>query len=160
MNPEPRMNYQAAAPKPVQALIAFARAATTMGPRMIDLVMLRISQINGCAFCVDMHAAALTRMGTDQRKLHNLASWREAHRLFSDRERAALAWAEAMNAIPQRVPTDDEFSALRAHFTNQEITELSCAVTAIRAFNMLNVSFRMPVPERPFIPPEHPAHDK
>jgi AhpD family alkylhydroperoxidase len=155
------MNYQAAAPKAVQALIAFARSASpTMDPRLVDLVMLRISQINGCAFCVDMHAAALTRLGIDQRKLHNLAGWREAYRLFNDRERAALAWAEAMNAIPQRAPTDDEFSALRAHFTNQEMTELSCAVTVIRAFNMLNVSFRTPVPEQPFIVPEPVAHDQ
>ncbi len=152
MTHEPRMNYYAAAPASVQSLVAFsAAAAPSLDLRLLELTRLRISQINGCAFCIDMHAAALTRLGVDVRHLHAVAGWRDAPRFFSERERAALAWAESVNAIPQRVPSDAEFRDLREHFQEPEITELSCAVAAIRAFNMLNVSFQTPLPDQPFV---------
>src|SRR4051812_44106033 len=109
MSSEPRLNYAAAAPKSMQALLAFSKAAApSLDLRLRELVNLRMSQINGCAFCMDMHAAALTQDGTDPRHLHALAGWREAHGFYSARERAALAWAEAVNAIPQRSPSDTE----------------------------------------------------
>ena len=151
MNPEPRMNYQAAAPKSTKALAAFSMAAApSIDARLRELVNLRVSQINGCAFCMDMHAAALTKQGVDPRHLHTVAGWREAHRFFSPRERAALAWSEAVNAVPNRTPSDGEFRDMREQFSESEIAELTYAITAIRAWNMLNASFHMPVPETPY----------
>lgn len=155
MNHEPRLNYAAAAPASFQALLAFARgAAPRLDPRLRELINFRISQINGCAFCMDMHSAALERMGVQQRVLNVVAGWREAHKLFSEPERAALAWAEAVNAIPQRVASDEEFEAVRAHFSEAQVAEITFVVGAIRAFNMLNASFRTPVPDRPYVAAE------
>lgn len=152
MSHEPRLNYQAAATKTIQALVAFSKVSgSDLEPRLTELVRLRVSQINGCAFCLDMHAADLLRQGVDPRHLHTVAGWREAHRFFSPRERVALAWAEAVNAIPQRTPSDAEFAALRDHFKDSEIAALTFVVCAIRAFNMLNVSFCSPVPEKPYV---------
>ena len=154
MSHEPRLN-PSAAPKSLQALLAFSRnAAPSIEPRLRELINLRVSQINGCAFCMDMHAAALGRSGVEQRVLNVVAGWREAPRFFSARERAALAWAEAVNAVPQRSPSDEEFQAMREQFRDAEIAEITFAVGAIRAFNMLNVSFRNPVPETPYVAAE------
>jgi AhpD family alkylhydroperoxidase len=152
MSKEPRLNYQAAATHTIQALIALSKASdSTLEPRLTELVRLRVSQINRCAFCLDMHSAALLRQGVDPRHLHTVAGWREADRFFSARERSALAWAEAVNAIPQRTPSDGEFAALREHFKDGEIAALTFVICSIRAFNMLNVSFCSPVPEKPYV---------
>jgi AhpD family alkylhydroperoxidase len=152
MSQQPRLAYQALAPKSTQALVAFARAAApNLDRRLHELVNLRVSQINGCAFCMDMHAAALLKMDVDQRALNVLAGWREAHRFFTDRERAALAWAEAVNAVPHRTPSDAEFEEARRHLRDDELAELTFAVGAIRAWNMLNASFHMPVPAKPYV---------
>jgi AhpD family alkylhydroperoxidase len=151
MSNEPRFDYHRLAPKSSQALVAFSRAAAPdIEPRIRELLNLRVSQINGCAFCMDMHAAALAKMGVDQRVLNCVAGWREAHRLFSARDKAALLWAEAVNALPQRVPSDDELAAVRAEFKDEEISQLTFAVGAIRAWNMLNASSHMPVPPLPY----------
>jgi AhpD family alkylhydroperoxidase len=155
MSHDARLDYRAAAPASMQALLAFAKgAAPSLDLRLRELVNLRVSQVNGCAFCMDMHAAALVRMGVEARVLHVVAGWREAQRLFSPRERAALAWAEAVNAVPQRSPSDEEFRALREQFKDAEIAELTFAVCAIRSFNMLNASFRTPVPPTPYVAAE------
>lgn len=151
MSHAPRLNYYTAAPKSAQALVTFSRtAAPSLEPRLRELVNLRVSQINGCAFCLDMHAHALAKMGVDARTLATVAGWREARRFFSPRECAALAWAESVNAVPQRTPSDAEWSELREHFKDGEIAELTFAVGAIRAWNMLNASFRTEVPEQPY----------
>lgn len=151
MHHSPRLNYQAAAPRATQALVAFSRsAAPSIDPRLRELVNLRISQINACAFCIDMHAAALLKMGLDPRHLHLLAGWREAPRSFSERDRAALAWAEAVNAVPHASPGDAVFEQARQHLSDVELAELTFAIGAIRAWNMLNASFHMPVPEQPY----------
>jgi AhpD family alkylhydroperoxidase len=148
---QPRLAYQSAAAKSTQALVAFSMAAApSLDLRLRELVNLRVSQINGCAFCMDMHAAALIKHGVDPRHLHTVAGWREAQRFFSARERAALAWAEAVNAVPHRTPSDDEFRDMRENFKDSEIAELTFAIGAIRAWNMLNASFHMPVPEKPY----------
>jgi AhpD family alkylhydroperoxidase len=152
MSHEPRLNYYAAAPKSAQALVTFsAAAAPSLEPRLRELVNLRVSQINGCAFCMDMHAHALSRQGVDARALNTMAGWREARRFFSPRECAALAWAESVNAVPHRSPSDAEFSELREHFKDPEIAELTFAIGAIRAWNMINASFHTPVPEAPYV---------
>ena len=148
---KPRLAYQAIAPQSTNALVAFSRAAApSLDRRLHELVNLRVSQVNGCAFCMDMHAAALLKMDVNPRHLHVLAGWREAHRFFDERDRAALAWAEQVNAVPHQAPSDEAFEEMRRHFRDQEIAELTFAVGAIRAWNMLNASFHMQVPERPY----------
>jgi AhpD family alkylhydroperoxidase len=152
MDSQPRLAYHSLAPRATQALTAFSRAAApTLGQRLHELVNLRISQINGCAFCMDMHAAALLKLDVDPRALHLLAGWREAHRFFSEKDRAALAWAEIANALPHRVASQEEFEAARRHLSDAELAELTFAVGAIRAWNMLNANFHMPVPPQPYL---------
>lgn len=146
-----RLDYHALAPKTARALGQFSFAAgSALDKRLKELVNLRISQVNGCAFCIDMHWAQLLKLGVEPRRVNAVAGWREAHRFFDDKERAALGWAEAVNAIPQRTPTDAEFTAVQAHFADAEIAELTFSVTAIRAWNMLNASFHTQVPETPY----------
>ena len=148
----PRLDYHALAPKAANALAQLSFAAgATLDKRLKELVNLRISQINGCAFCIDMHWADLVRQGLEPRHINAVAGWREAPRFFSEGERAALNWAEAVNAVPQRTPSDADFEAIRRHFTDAQIAELTFVVGAIRAWNMLNASFHMPVPETPYV---------
>ena len=147
----PRLVYPKLAPKAFKALLDLSAAvkAGTLGVRLVDLVFLRVSQVNGCAFCIDMHWADLVRHDADPRHLNALAGWREAP-FFSARERAALAWAELVTAIPQREPDDGAYAALREQLDDAEIADLTFAVGAINAWNRLNVAFRNPVPDQPY----------
>jgi len=147
-----RLDYQALAPKSVKALVQFTFAAgSSLDKRLKELVNLRVSQINGCALCMDMHWAELVKQGVEPRHLNALPGWREARRFFTERECAALNWAEAINASPHSVPQDADFEQVRRHFADAEIAELSFSVAAIRAWNMLNASFRTAVPEKPYV---------
>lgn len=143
-----RLPYYQLAPKAFQAMLNFSGALRKdlLGPRLVDLVLLRVSQINGCGYCIDMHWRDLIKLDADPRHLNAVAGWREAP-FFSDRERAALRWAEAVSAIPQRDPSDEDFAELKKHFTDQEIAELGFVIANITAWNLLNVSFRNPMPE-------------
>ena len=149
MNHEPRLDYHALASKSARALSQFSFAAGGPDKRLKEIVNLRISQINGCAFCIDMHWADLLKQGMEPRHVNAVAGWREAKRFFGEREQAALNWAEAVNAIPHRTPSDEDFAWMKQHFSDAEIAELTFAIGAIRAWNMLNASFRTPVPELP-----------
>ncbi|HEY9068511.1 MAG TPA: carboxymuconolactone decarboxylase family protein [Burkholderiaceae bacterium] len=151
MSHQARINYQELAPKPFKALFALSQSthSSTLGKRLIDLVLLRVSQINGCAFCIDMHWADLLKQDVNPRHVNAVAGWREAP-FFSERERAALNWAEAVTAIPQRDPSDADFAQLKAHFNDTEIAELGYVIGTINVWNLLNVSFRTPVPEVPY----------
>ena len=113
---------------------------------LFHLVKLRASQMNGCAFCIDMHWADLMKQGEEPRRLNAVAGWREAP-FFDARERAALRWAELVSSIPHREPSDDDFAEVRRHFTEAEIAELGFAIVVIHAWNRLNVSSRTPVPQ-------------
>ena len=146
-----RLDYHALSPKASRALgqLSFV-AGSTLDKRLKELVNLRISQINGCAFCIDMHWADLLKQGVEPRRVNAVAGWREAHIFFDEKERAALNWAEAVNAIPQRTPSDADFEAVKQHFTDAEISDLTFSVTAIRAWNMLNASFHVQMPETPY----------
>ena len=148
----PRLNYHALAPQSAKALAQLSMTAgCTLDKRLKELVNLRISQINGCAFCIDMHWADLVKQGLEPRHLNALAGWREAQRFFDEKHRAALRWAEAVNAIPHRAPSDADFEEVKRHFSDAEIAELTFSVTAIRAWNALNASFHTPVPEQPYV---------
>jgi AhpD family alkylhydroperoxidase len=148
MNLEPRIKYPELAPKPFKALLALSAAVEsgTLGRRLVDLVFLRVSQINGCAFCIDMHWSDLVKQGEDSRRLNAVAGWREAP-FFDARERAALRWAEIVTSIPHRDPSDEDFAETRKNFTEAEVAELGFAIVTINAWNRLNVSSRTPVPQ-------------
>lgn len=114
---------------------------TGLDAGLLLLVDIRVSQINGCALCLDMHVKQAKIHGEGELRLHHLAIWRESP-LFDARERAALAWAEALTTLlPQGVP-DAEYEAARSQFDDRELVNLSYAVMAINAWNRLNVAFR------------------
>ena len=147
----PRLNYFVLAPDSARAGAQFSHAAgKTLDKRLRELVNLRISQINGCAFCIDMHWADLLKQGMDPRHVNAVAGWREAGRFFTEAERAALNWAEAVNAVPQRTPSDADFETVKRHLSDAQIADLTFQVGAIRSWNMLNASFHTQVPETPF----------
>jgi AhpD family alkylhydroperoxidase len=133
-----------------QAMIALSASAreSSLGPRLVELINLRVSQINGCGLCIDMHWRDLVKQELEPRHLNAVAGWREAP-FFSAREKAALRWAEAMNAIPRSAPSDADFAELREHFSEEEIVQLGYAIAAIRGWNMLNVSLHTQIPEVP-----------
>lgn len=145
-----RINYAQLAPKAFKGLLDLSATIqkSSLGSRLVDLVLLRVSQINGCAYCIDMHWRDLMRQDIDARHLNAVVGWREAP-FFSERERAALRWAEIINDIPHSDPSDEEFARLQAHFSDAEIAELGFTIAVINAWNMLNVGFRNPVPEKP-----------
>jgi AhpD family alkylhydroperoxidase len=134
----------------LQAMIKLSGTVKTssLGPRLVELVNLRVSQINGCGVCIDMHWRDLIRQEADPRHLNAVAGWREAP-FFSERERAAFNWAEVVNAIPLKDPSDTDFALLQAHFSDNEIAELSFAIAVIKGWNVLNVSLRNQIPETP-----------
>ena len=110
---------------------------------MIELVKIRASQINGCAYCLDMHTQDARAAGESEQRIYALMAWRETP-FFTDRERAALAWTEAVTRISEGIP-DELFDETRRHFNEQEIADLTWAVVVINSWNRLAISFR-PVP--------------
>lgn len=124
----------------VQASKALERSELDLS--LIELVYLRVSQINGCAFCLEMHSKALRKQGVEQVKLDALAGWRVSQH-FSDRERVALAWAEEVTDIARTRAEDAVYEPLLAYFSAKEISELTFAISLMNAFNRLAVSMRM-----------------
>ena len=143
-----RLPYHQLAPTAFQSLVDLSTTVqkSALGSRLADLVFLRVSQINGCSYCIDLHWRDLIRQGADPRHLNAVAGWREAP-FFKERERAALRWAEIVTATPHGDASDEEFARLREHFSDEEIAQLGFAIVAINAWNLLNVSFRTAVPE-------------
>ena len=138
-----RLDYAKAAPELTRAYTAFSMAtkASGLGQTLIDLINLRASQINGCAFCVDMHSKEMKIHGERELRLYHLAVWRESP-LFNARERAALEWTEALTELaPHGVP-DAVYDAVRAQFDDKEMAALSYAVMAINGWNRLSIGFR------------------
>jgi AhpD family alkylhydroperoxidase len=124
-----------------------ALSASTLGKPLIELVFQRVSLMNGCAFCVDMHWHDLLKGGEDPQRLNSLSTWRETE-FFSEREQAALAWAESVTDLHRTHVSDEDFAALRPHFTDAEIVDLTYAITTINAWNRLAIAFRNPVARR------------
>jgi AhpD family alkylhydroperoxidase len=110
--------------------------------QLIDLVYLRISQINGCAYCIDLHSRDLLKLGVSVDKLVLLPVWREAGDIFSTRERAALAWAETVTRVAETGVPDDDYEAAAAEFSDKELVDLTYAVGLMNAFNRLGITFR------------------
>lgn len=144
-----RLPYANLAPAPYKALADASTALrlASIGIKLVDLVFLRVSQINGCAFCVDKHAFDLLARGEDVQRINNLSTWREVG-FFDARERAALAWAECLTDIGLTHASDADFAAVRAQFSEQEVAELSFAVAVMSAWNRMGVAMRQPVQRR------------
>ncbi|OLU12957.1 alkylhydroperoxidase [Pseudomonas sp. PA1(2017)] len=138
-----RLPYSQLSPDIYKGLLAAkkALAGSSLGLPLIELVYLRISQINGCAFCLEMHAKALRDGGTPQAKLDSLAGWHISGH-FSEAERAALAWAESLTDIARTHAPDEVFEPLKAHFDDVQISDLSYAISLMNAFNRLAIGMR------------------
>jgi AhpD family alkylhydroperoxidase len=139
---------QSAIPTSLRAL-SEAPVKAGLDKKLLELVKLRASQLNGCAFCLNMHNVEARQLGEDQLRLDLVAAWREAP-CFSERERAALAWTEALTLLsPDHVP-DEVYAMAKAAFSNEELVNLTAAVVAINGWNRIAVAFR-------FMPPVEPA---
>jgi AhpD family alkylhydroperoxidase len=112
-------------------------------PNLIHLIKLRVSQINGCAYCIDMHWKDLRAAGENEQRLYGLDAWEESP-YYTDRERAALRWAETVTRITEGHVPDAVYDAVRSHFNEKELTDLTLAVTTINAWNRLAIASRTP----------------
>lgn len=139
-----RLPFSTLSPAAYQGLIATgqALAQSSLGLELVELVYLRISQINGCAFCLGKHAETLREQGVSQAKLDRLAGWRISER-FDARERAALEWAETLTAVADKGAPDAVYESLRTHFTDAEISDLTFVVALMNAFNRLAVGMQL-----------------
>lgn len=142
-----RIDYTRHVPTAVKSMSAASASLHdgSIGSELVELLFLRVSQINGCAFCMDMHATALRKGGMDPRKLDTVAGWHDS-RFFDGRERAALAWAEALTRLPTAAPADALYEALREHYDDQGIAEITMAVAVINAWNRLGVGLQPQLP--------------
>ena len=140
---ETRLDYPKAAPALYQAMLGVekALAAASLPKALMHLVKLRASQINGCVFCIDMHAHDARAAGETEYKLYALSAWRES-RLFDDRERAALAWCEALTRVADTHAPDEDFRLAQSQFNERELAELSWLIAAINAWNRIAIGFR------------------
>jgi AhpD family alkylhydroperoxidase len=141
-----RLDYAGAAPEAVRFFSQagrYLRTATTLDPTLLHLVFLRASQMNGCAFCIAMHWREAKEDGIDDDRLHGLVAWREAP-WYSDRERAALAWTEAVTDVMRSHVPDDVYVQARTAFSERELVDLTLAVNTINAWNRFAIAFRTP----------------
>jgi AhpD family alkylhydroperoxidase len=139
-----RLNYQEQSPALFKKLVELNMAISTSSieQSIRDLVDIRASQLNGCAFCVDMHVKEATIHGERPLRLHHLAAWREST-LFAPRERAALAWTEILTNLPAQGVPDDVYDRVRSQLSEKELSDLTFLVMAINAWNRVNVAFRV-----------------
>jgi len=142
---EPRIDYAhfaQMAPDARKALTALGAAVDAMGvdKGLTELIKVRASQLNGCAFCVDMHVKEATLHGERALRLHHVAVWHESP-LFTPRERAALAWTEVLTKLPPHGVPQADYAAVSEHFSEQELADLSFAVVAINGWNRLAIGF-------------------
>jgi AhpD family alkylhydroperoxidase len=140
---KPRIELQRVNPKVIQPLLAIESHlhGSSLGSRLLDLVKTRASQINGCAYCLDMHTKDARADGESEQRLYALDAWRETP-FFDERERAALAWTEAVTLVAETHVPDEVYELVKPHFTDQELLDLTLAITNINAWNRLNVAFR------------------
>jgi AhpD family alkylhydroperoxidase len=141
-----RLDYNQIAPAGVKALGSVYGYVMQSGlpAELVELVFLRISQINNCAYCLDMHVRDLNKKGVKIEKLALVQAWAEAGHLFSERERVALAWAEAVTRVSETGVPDEAFQAARAVFEEKELVDLTIAISVMNAYNRLAIGFRNP----------------
>ena len=141
-------SYRELSPALFEAQLNLSKLTREAGldPKLLDLLDLRVSQLNGCAYCMDMHGTDLLKLGETPRRLAVLAAWRETD-LFDPTEQAALAWAEALTQLTLQPDMDQPFGALKDHFTEPQIVALTFAILSINGWNRLGVGFRLDLPE-------------
>jgi len=139
-----RLDYVHIAPAGVKAIggVYGYVMQSDLSPVLVDLVYLRVSQINNCAYCLDMHTRDLLKKGVKIDKLALVQAWREAGHLFDDRERAALAWAESVTLVAQTGVPDMSYEAARAVFNERELVDLTVAISLMNMYNRMAISFR------------------
>jgi AhpD family alkylhydroperoxidase len=137
------MDYASVAPDAVKAMWGLEKYVHDCGlePSLLELVKYRASQINGCAFCMDMHTKDARAHGETEQRLYTLSAWHETP-FFSDREQAALAWTEAVTNVAQSNVPDEVYERARKQFSEKELVDLTLAIVAINGWNRLSVSFR------------------
>jgi AhpD family alkylhydroperoxidase len=140
----PRINFHQISPRAVQAMLGLQKYvdSSALEHSLIELVKMRTSQINGCAYCLDMHSKDARAAGETEQRLYLLDAWREAP-FYSDRERAALEWTEAVTRVSDDHVPDDVFESVREHFSDDELVDLTMAAVAINSWNRLCISFRV-----------------
>lgn len=143
-----RFNVSKASPKGYQAMLDLGGAAkaANLSPALLELVKIRISQINGCAFCIDMHVKLARQHGISDDRLHLLPAWREAPAHFDARERAALAWGEALTVLDHGAGIDQAYQEALGHFSVEEIAGLAFAIVQINGWNRLMIAAGTPPP--------------
>jgi len=137
-----RINAYAMGNKTVDALHAVGQsvAKSSLDRSLLELLYFRVSQINGCALCLDVHSKNLRAWGETEQRLYVIPAWREVP-LFSDKERSALAWAESLTKIRNGLVTDEIFAEVRKHFSDVELIDLTMAIIAINGYNRINIAF-------------------
>ena len=150
-----RIDYASVLPTGARAMVGLQRAVDAAGlePPLLELVKMRASQVNGCAYCLDMHSKDARALGESEQRLHLLAAWREAS-CYDARERAALAWCEDLTLISNEGAPDPVYEKLEQTFSPRDIVTLTLAIVAINGWNRLAISMRAPVgayvsPHRP-----------
>lgn len=140
-----RLDARNASPRAFQALLGIQSHVDGCGIEhgLLELVKYRASQINGCAWCMDMHTKDARAAGETEQRLYLLSAWRECP-FYSDRERAALAWTEAVTQLADGDVPDDIFEMAKAQFSEQELVDLTMAIIAINGWNRINIAFRRP----------------
>lgn len=140
---EPRIDYRKIAPEAIKAISMVERYVreSDLAPSLLELVRLRASMINGCAYCVDMHTKDARARGESEQRLYAVSVWREAP-FFTARERAALAWTDAVTEVNVDHVPDEVYRAVREHFDEKQLVDLTMAVIAINSWNRLAISFR------------------
>jgi AhpD family alkylhydroperoxidase len=140
---KPRLDYRQFSPGALQAMLALETYLSGCGfdHTFIHLLKLRASQINGCAYCIDMHAIDARAAGETEQRLHALGAWRETP-FFDDRERAGLAWIEAVTLVAQTHVPDEVYDEARRHFSDKEIVDLTYLASTINAWNRIAVALR------------------
>ena len=141
---EPRIDFTRLSPEGYKAMLGLEHylSNSTVDEKLLHLVKLRVSQINGCAFCLDMHWKDLKVEGETDQRMYSLDAWRETS-YYTDRERAALAWAEAVTNISDGHAPDELFEEARQYFSEQELADLTLAVTAINGWNRISIAFQV-----------------
>jgi AhpD family alkylhydroperoxidase len=141
-----RIDYTKASPDGFKALggVYVSVQKSGLPKELVDLVYLRVSQINGCAYCIDMHSRDLLKSGIDVEKLVLVPVWHDAGKVFSTRERAALAWAETVTRVSETGDPDADYEAAAAEINDKELADLTYAIGLMNVFNRLGISFRTP----------------
>lgn len=138
-----RLNPFAAAPAQMQSWLEFGRGILESGleKSLMELVKIRASQINGCAYCLHMHTTEARKIGETEERIYLLDAWRESP-LYSARERAALAWAEALTLVADTRAPDDVYHSVKEHFSDEELVILTLLIVTINGWNRIQVGFR------------------